>query len=76
MAKLDSESRGQLKDSDFVFPEQRAYPIHTREHGINALARVTQHGTEEERDRVRKSVCSRYSDLPSCKVDKYKAPLG
>lgn len=76
MAQLDSDSRKKLKDSDFAIPESRAYPTSDRAHAINALARVTQYGSEEERDKVRRNVCSKFPDLPSCKVDKYKAPLG
>lgn len=75
MAKLDSESRSQLKDEDFAIPEQRAYPYHDRQHAINAIARSTQHGDEATRAAVRKSVCERYPDLNVCKTDKYKNPL-
>lgn len=75
MAKLDTESRKKLKSKDFVFPKERRYPIFDKSHGANALARVTQHGSPEEKSKVRRAVCSRYSDLPACQTKKYKNPL-
>ena len=44
-----------------------AYPIHDREHGSNALARVEQHGTPAEKATVRAKVKAKYPDLPSSK---------
>jgi hypothetical protein len=42
-----------------------AYPIHDRAHGANALARVQQNGTPEEKAKVRAKVRAKYPDLPS-----------
>jgi hypothetical protein len=67
MAKLTSKQRDKMKDSSFAIPEKRAYPINDMTHAKNALARVAQHGTPEEKTRVRKAVCKRYPGLPSCK---------
>lgn len=66
MAQLTAERRKRLPDSAFAIPERRAYPIHDIEHARNALARVAQHGTPEEKRRVRAAVKRRY---PSIDVD-------
>lgn len=64
--KLTTKARKKLADKSFVFPEKKGYPIHDRKHGANALARVSQFGTPEEQDKVRKAVCSKYPNLPYC----------
>jgi hypothetical protein len=61
--KLTTEARSALPDSDFVFPEERRYPIHDKNHARNALARVSQHGTPEEKAKVRAAVHRRYPDI-------------
>lgn len=66
LAKLTTKKRKDLPKEDFVFPEERRYPIHDRAHAINALARVAQHGTPEEKKKVRAAVCRKYPDLPAC----------
>lgn len=63
MAALTAEERNRLPDSAFAIPERREYPIHDRRHAVNALARVAQHGTPEEKRRVRHAVFVRYPDL-------------
>jgi hypothetical protein len=73
MSKLTKEERDKLKSSDFVFPEQRRYPIADKSHGRAALSMVAQHGTPEEKAKVRKEVCGKYG-FPSCK-SKYEDPL-
>ena len=72
MAKLTQEERDKLSKKDFALPGGR-YPIPDRSHGANAMARATQHATPEEKAQIKKKVCSKYSDLPSCK---YADPLG
>ena len=47
MAVLTTEERNRMKNSTFALPERRAYPIPDRSHAQNALARVSQHGTDE-----------------------------
>ncbi len=42
-----------------------AYPVNTRARGANALARVEQNGTPEEKKTVRAAVRRKYPDLPS-----------
>ena len=66
MARLTAKQRRRLPDSAFAIPERRAYPIHDIEHARNALARVAQHGTPEEKRRVRRAVKRRF---PSIDVD-------
>jgi len=65
-------SRDHIKDSNFVFPPDKEhphgrYPIHDIEHARNALARVAQHGTPEEKAKVRAAVCHKYPSIESCK---------
>lgn len=40
-----------------------AYPIHDKAHARNALARVAQHGTPEEKATVRRKVHAKYPDI-------------
>lgn len=56
MAKLNKKKRDALPDSAFAIPEKRAYPINDKSHADNALARVAQNGTPEEKRRVRAAV--------------------
>lgn len=44
-----------------------AYPVNTRKRGANALVRVEQNGTPEEKKKVRAAVKRKYPDLPSSK---------
>jgi len=67
MAKLNAARRNALPKTSFVFPGKRAYPIHTRQHGIAALGRVRQHGTPAQQNAVRSADCRRYPGLPACK---------
>jgi hypothetical protein len=59
----DADNRKKLKDKDFALPDERKYPIPDESHARNALARVAQHGTDEEQKKVRKAVEKRYPDL-------------
>ena len=61
--KLSYKARKELPDSAFVFPDERKYPIHDIAHARNALARVAQHGTPEEKEKVRAAVYKRYPEL-------------
>jgi len=68
--ELTTKERKALPKKSFVFPDKRAYPIHDRSHATNALARVEQFGTEGEKAKVRKAVCKKYPDMPSCQKGK------
>ncbi len=62
MAELTSKGRERLSDSAFALPGRR-YPIHDEAHARNALARVAQFGSPEEKARVRAAVRRRYPHL-------------
>ncbi len=64
MAKLTSKQRKRMRDSTFALPSKRKYPIPDKQHAINALARVAQHGTPYEKKKVRAAV---YKKFPSLK---------
>lgn len=63
MAKLTSEERKDLKSSTFADPGERKYPIPDRSHAQNALARVSQFGSPEERAKVRRKVHEKYPNM-------------
>jgi hypothetical protein len=62
MTQLSQEERDRLPEKDFALPGRR-YPIHNIEHARNALARVAQHGTDEDIRKVRAAVHRRYPSL-------------
>lgn len=62
MAKLTTEGRKRLPGLDFALPGRR-YPINDQSHARNALARVSQHGTPEEKAAVRRKVHSKYPGI-------------
>lgn len=62
MAKLTTKERSALPDSAFAGPD-RSYPIENRSHAQNALARVSQHGTKELKERVTRAVHRKYPDM-------------
>lgn len=61
--KLTYKDRKRLSPKSFVFPKDRKYPIEDLPHARNALARVSQHGTPEEKDKVRAAVYRKYPSL-------------
>lgn len=63
MAELTSKKRKSLPKGSFAIPEKRAYPINDKAHARNALARVSQHGTDSEKKRVRAAVKRKYPDI-------------
>ena len=65
-AALSYKAREKLPSSSFAFPENRGYPIHDKAHASNALARAS---GKPEYATVKKKVCARYPDLPSCKTE-------
>ncbi len=62
MAELTAKKRNALPDSAFALPGRR-YPIHDEAHAQNALVRVSQHGTPEEKKKVRAAVHRRYPNM-------------
>lgn len=70
LAVLTAEARKKLPKKQFAVPkgqgsapEKDSYPIHDRAHARNALARVAQHGTDEEKKKVRAAVKRKYPDM-------------
>ena len=63
MAELSGKDRKHLKDSEFGVPEQRKYPIEDEAHARNALSRVAQHGSNQEKHEVRERVEKKYPDI-------------
>jgi len=59
---LTAAQRDALPDHAFALPNRR-YPIHNIKHARNALARVSQHGTPEEKKAVKAAVAARYPDI-------------
>lgn len=63
MSVLNAAARNALKTSDFALPKERAYPIHDAAHARDALSRVAQYGTPEEKAKVRAAVKRRYPKI-------------
>lgn len=59
---LSARGRRQIKGKNFALPGGR-YPIHDKAHARNALSRVAQHGTPEERAQVRAAVAAKYPGI-------------
>ena len=61
--ELTTKAREKLPDSAFVFPDEEKYPIPDESHAQNALARVEQHGTPEEKAKVKSKVKEKFPDM-------------
>jgi hypothetical protein len=64
--ELSTAERNSLPDSAFALPNRR-YPIHDANHARNALARVSEFGTPEEKQAVQSAVHARYPDIGTMK---------
>lgn len=62
MAKLTAAARRRLPKSSFALSGGR-YPIEDASHARNALSRVSQHGTPDEKARVRAAVRRRFPKI-------------
>jgi hypothetical protein len=62
MAKLTTKARNSIPDSNFALPDRR-YPIENLPHARNALARVSQLGSESEKAIVRAKVKKKYPGI-------------
>ncbi|WP_201449815.1 hypothetical protein [Bradyrhizobium sp. Ai1a-2] len=60
--RLTTKERKALPKSDFALPGGR-YPVNDENHARNALARVSQHGSPEEKAKVRAKVHRKYPDI-------------
>jgi hypothetical protein len=59
---ITAAKRKSLKPSQFAYPKQRKYPIHTLKHARNALARAAQSGTSGSYSHVAKAVRRKYGN--------------
>lgn len=62
MSKLSAAARKHIPAKNFALPGRR-YPIEDENHARNALARVSQHGTPEEKAKVRAAVHRKYPSI-------------
>lgn len=69
MAKLTTEARKRIASDDFALPGRR-YPIEDKSHARNALARVAQHGSPEEKAEVRAEVHRKYPAIGKKRMKK------
>jgi hypothetical protein len=58
-ADLTESARDKIKGKNFALPGRR-YPIEDAAHARNALARVSQHGSPEEKETVRRKVQAKW----------------
>jgi hypothetical protein len=74
MAKLSAWKRKKMPSSQFALPGKGegpsgkgsgSYPINDPNHARNALARVAQHGSAEEKAKVRAAVHRKYPSIGS-----------
>jgi hypothetical protein len=72
MAKLTAAARKKLPSKSFALPGKGtgkggkgpgSYPIPDKAHARNALARVSQHGSSEEKARVRAKVRAKFPSI-------------
>ncbi|MGC8992819.1 MAG: hypothetical protein ACP5JE_04605, partial [Thermoplasmata archaeon] len=68
---LSEEDREKIKLKDYAIVEdgKPKYPIEDIEHAKNALARVSQFGTPEEKKKVREAVYAKYPELAEHKLE-------
>ena len=62
MAELTAAGRKKITPKNFALSGDR-YPIHDASHARNALARVSQFGTPEEKAKVRAAVHHKYPGM-------------
>lgn len=63
MSRLTGKERKSLPNSDFALPGKKAYPMPDESHARNALARVSQFGSESAKEKVRAKVRKKYPDI-------------
>ena len=62
MAKLTTTARKKIAGKNFALPGRR-YPIEDASHARNALARVSQFGSPQEKAEVRPKVARKYPGM-------------
>lgn len=63
MSVLTTKQRKRMASSTFAIPETKSYPIPDASHARNALARVSQHGTPDQKRRVRAAVKRKFPTI-------------
>jgi hypothetical protein len=63
MVKLTYQHRKHMPKKEFAEPGKRAYPINDAAHARNALARVSQHGSPEDKEKVRAAVHRKFPSI-------------
>lgn len=61
--KLSDEAREKIKSSDFVFPSERSWPIHTEKQAKVALTWATWPQHADKKEAVVKAVLKKYPNL-------------
>ncbi|HEY1299244.1 MAG TPA: hypothetical protein VGF07_02030 [Stellaceae bacterium] len=67
MAKLTTARRNALPKSDFAVPAKDGYPVDTANRARDALSRVSQHGSSQEKAQVRRKVAQEYPGIKQTK---------
>jgi len=62
MAKLTTKQRNNMPQKEFALPDG-SYPINDENHARNALARVSQFGSEREKTIVREKVRRKFPHI-------------
>lgn len=63
LEKLSQAEKDKLKDTDFVFPDKRSWPIHDEKHAKTALVWATWPQYKDKKDQIVKAVLKRYPHL-------------
>lgn len=63
MARLTTKERKALPKGDFALPGKKEYPIPDASHARNALSRVSEFGSPEEKRKVRAAVHRKYPGI-------------
>lgn len=75
MSVLTTAQRKKIPTQDFALPGGR-YPIEDPNHARNALARVSQFGTDDEKARVRAAVHKKYPGMGPAVREAVRRKLG
>lgn len=62
MGLLTTKKRNALPSKDFAIAGRR-YPVEDPNHARNALARVAQHGSESEKEEVKRKVHAKFPGI-------------
>ena len=63
LEKLSAQERAKLKDSDFVFPDTRSWPIYDEKHAKTALVWATWPQYKDKKAAIVKAVIAKYPHL-------------